>query len=61
LGLIAVGWREEIVLETSNVPGWSEDVVSFRVIARLDGHALLGQAVTPAYGGNSLSWAVTIN
>jgi len=60
LSAYAMGWREQIVLETSNIPGWSEDLVSFRVIARLDGRALLDSPVTPAYGGNTLSWAVTL-
>lgn len=61
LSAYAMGFREQIILETSNVPGWSEDLVSFRVIARLDGHALLDAAVTPAYGGDTLSWAITLS
>lgn len=61
LSAYAMGWRSEIAIETSNVPGWSEDLVSFRVIARLDGCALLDSEITPAYGGNNtLSWAVTL-
>lgn len=56
-----IGIREQMILETSNAPNWTEDEISFRVIARLDGAALLGTPVTPAYGGDALSWAVTLS
>lgn len=56
-----IGIREQMILETSNAPNWTEDEISFRVIARLDGASLLDTPVTPAYGGSTLSWAITLS
>ena len=54
-----VGLRQEISLETSLAPGWSQDLVSFRAIIRMDGQAVWDSEITPRYG-DSQSWAVTL-
>ena len=61
LGAYALGMRSEIILERSNAPGWTEDLMSFRVIVRFDGYPLLNTPITPANGGNTLSWAVVLD
>ena len=55
-----VGMRQEIQMDYSLAPGWTEDTVDFRVIQRLDGQPIMADAVTPKNGGDTLSWAVQL-
>jgi len=61
LSQYAIGLRQELVLERSNAPGWLRDVESFRAIMRVDGGELWKDAVTPANGTETLSWAVCLS
>ncbi len=59
LSQYAIGMRRELAIDKSNVPGWTEDCVDFRVIGRVDGMGTWSSAITPD-NGDSLSWAVTL-
>lgn len=61
LSQYAIGLRQELVLEKSNVPGWLRDTESFRAIMRVDGGELWKDPVTPANGSETLSWAVCLS
>ena len=54
-----IGMRQEVVLDRSNAPGWTEDMQDFRVILRADGMGSWSQAVTPKHG-DSVSWCVVL-
>ena len=54
-----IGMRQEVVLDRSNAPGWTEDMQDFRVILRADGMDSWSQAVTPK-NGDSVSWCVVL-
>ena len=54
-----IGMRQEVVLDKSNAPGWTEDLVDFRVILRCDGQGTWDQPMTPK-NGDTLSWCVCI-
>lgn len=56
----AIGMRQELIIESSNAPGWSRDVLSFRAVLRCDGQATWAAPVTPV-SGNILSWAVALD
>lgn len=56
----AIGMRQEIVLDISNAPGWTRDVVSLRAIVRVDGVGLWKDPITPVNGGDTLSWCVVL-
>ncbi len=56
-----IGMRSEIALEKSNAPGWQRDLSSFRAIVRVDAQPAWHEPVTPAGGGDTLSWAVTLD
>lgn len=60
LSQYVIGLRREIVLDKSNAPGWTEDLQDYRSIVRCDGQGSWNKAVTPANGGNSLSWCVAL-
>jgi len=47
--------KRGIIVEMSNSPLWTQDVLSFRAITRCDGKPLLSQTITPQNGGDSLS------
>jgi len=53
----AMGLRRQVKLEKSIVPGWTEDLVSYRVLVRFDGQGTWSAAITPR-NGDSLSWCV---
>lgn len=57
LSQYAVGLRREVKLERSNIPGWTQDLVSYRVLVRFDGQGTWSAAITPK-NGDSLSWCV---
>ena len=53
--------RKEIVLEKTNAMHFTSDVSDFRCIVRVNGRSLWASAVTPAAGGATLSWCVSLN
>jgi HK97 family phage major capsid protein len=40
-----IGMRRELILDVSNAPGWSGDVVSFRMTLRLDGRPIFRDSI----------------
>ena len=56
----ALGLRQEVVLDISNAPGWTRDVISLRCIVRIDGSSLWQSAITPLNGSDTLSWCVVL-
>jgi len=44
-------------MENSNAPGFDRDVISFRMIMRVDGIPLWPSAITPYNGGATQTWA----
>ena len=57
LSQYAIGIRREMKLEKSNIPGWTQDLMSYRVIVRVDGQGTWQNAITPK-NGDTLSWCV---
>ncbi len=55
-----IGIRREVRLEKSNIPGWTEDLMSYRVLVRFDGMDSWSSAVTPRIG-DDLSWCVGLD
>jgi hypothetical protein len=53
----AVGIRRDLRLEKSNIPGWTTDLMSYRVLVRFDGMGTWDKAITPR-NGSTLSWIV---
>jgi len=58
----AYAWaiRQGVRLEATDSFRFSSDLISIRVIARFDGSPLMATPLTPANGGDSLSWAVSL-
>ncbi|HPA14897.1 MAG TPA: phage major capsid protein [Desulfobacterales bacterium] len=59
LSQYAIGIRREMKLEKSTIPGWTKDLVSYRVLIRVDGQGTWSDSITPK-NGDSLSWCVTL-
>lgn len=57
LSQYAIGIRRGLTLEKSNIPGWTQDLMSYRALLRFDGQGMWQTAITPK-NGNSLSWCV---
>ena len=57
LSQYAIGIRKDVRLERSNIPNWTSDLMSYRVIVRADGMPMWASAHTPKVG-DSLSWLV---
>lgn len=57
LSQYAIGIRRGLTLEKSNIPGWTQDLMSYRALLRFDGQGMWNQAITPK-NGSSLSWCV---
>lgn len=55
----ALGIRKDISIDKFNAPGWTEDLVSYRIIVRFDGQGVLDSAITPENGA-TLSPFVTL-
>ncbi|MDD4195853.1 MAG: phage major capsid protein [Syntrophorhabdaceae bacterium] len=53
----AIGIRREMRLEKSNIPGWTNDLMSYRALLRFDGMGTWASAITPR-NGSTLSWCV---
>lgn len=58
-GSYAIGMRKEVSIDKSNIPGWTTDVMSYRIIVRFDGMGTLDAAITPE-NGDTMSPFVTI-
>jgi len=58
----AYAWaiRQGIRMDVTDSFRFSSDLISIRVIARFDGSSLMAKPLTPANGGDSLSWAVSL-
>ena len=59
LSQYAIGIRRELKLEKSNIPGWTNDLMSYRALLRFDGQGTWNTAITPK-NGDSLSWVVSL-
>ncbi len=59
LSQYAVGMRQEFQIDRSLAPGWTEDLVDWRIITRVDGQGTWDAAITPK-NGDSLSWCVAL-
>lgn len=57
LSQYAIGIRRDMKLEKSNIPSWTQDLVSYRILVRFDGMGTWQSAMTPK-NGDTLSWAV---
>jgi HK97 family phage major capsid protein len=57
LSQYAVGLRKNVKMEKSNIPGWANDLQSYRVILRFDGLGLWNAPLTPRNGATQ-SWVV---
>jgi HK97 family phage major capsid protein len=56
----AIGMAGDLLLDKSNAPKWTSDIISFRAIVRVDGDSLWDKAITPKHGANTLSWATVL-
>ena len=55
----ALGIRKEMQIDKSNAPGWTQDLVSYRILMRFDGQGVLCAPITPE-NGETLSPFVTL-
>jgi len=53
----AMGIRREIKLEKSIIPGWTKDLMSYRVLVRFDSQGTWSAPLSPKSGAN-MSWCV---
>ena len=40
----------DVTLEKSNIPGWTNDLMSYRALVRFDGQGTWNEAITPRNG-----------
>ncbi len=57
LSAYAMGLRRDLRIEKSIIPGWTTDVVSYRVLVRFDGCGTWSKVLTPRNGATQ-SWCV---
>ncbi len=57
LSQYVIGMRRGLKLEKSNIPGWTQDLMSYRALLRFDGQGSWNAAISPKHG-DSLSWCV---
>lgn len=55
----AIGIRRGLRLEKSNIPSWTQDLMSYRALLRFDGMGTWNSAITPK-NGDSQSWCVSL-
>lgn len=60
LSQYAIGIRRDMRLEKSNIPGWTNDLMSYRSLLRFDGQGTWNAPITPR-NGQSLSWCVGLD
>lgn len=56
----SIGLRKELSIDKSNAPGWTEDLVDYRILTRIDGQGTWSAPITPEHG-STLSWAVSLD
>jgi HK97 family phage major capsid protein len=59
LSQYAIGLRKEMRIERSQIPMWTTDQQSYRVITRVDAQGTWGSAYSPD-NGDDMSWAVAM-
>ena len=52
-----VGIRRDMRIQSSDIPSWTEDLRSYRILVRFDGMGSWDKAASPAHG-DDLSWVV---
>ncbi|MEN6624122.1 MAG: phage major capsid protein [Smithella sp.] len=57
LSQYAIGIRRGLKLEKSNIPGWTQDLMSYRALLRFDGQGMWNAPISPVHG-DTLSWIV---
>ena len=57
LGAFSMGLRRDLRIEKSTIPGWTTDVVSYRVLVRFDGMGTWSKVLSPRSGATQ-SWCV---
>lgn len=55
----AVGIRRELAIDRSNIPGWTQGLMSYRILTGVDGMGTWSAPITPK-NGDTLSWAVVL-
>jgi len=59
LSQYCLGIRREVRLEKSNIPGWTQDLMSYRVLVRFDGQGQWSDVISPR-NGDDLGWCVNL-
>jgi len=59
LSQYCMGIRREIKLERSNIPGWTSDLMSYRILVRFDGQGMWSDVLKPR-NGDDLGWCVNL-
>ena len=54
-----IGLRRDMRIQSSDIPSWTEDLRSYRILVRFDGQGSWDKVATPA-NGDTLSWVVGI-
>ena len=57
LSQYAIGIRRDMRVEKSNIPGWTQDLMSYRVLIRFDGQGTWNTYLTPR-NGSTMSWVI---
>lgn len=57
LSQFAIGIRRDLRIEKSNIPGWTQDLMSYRALLRFDGQGMWNTYMTPR-NGSTMSWVV---
>jgi len=57
LSQYCIGIRRDLKLEKSNIPGWTKDLMSYRLLLRFDAQGSWNAPITPENGA-TLSWNV---
>ena len=56
----AIGLREDIYLAVTDAYQFTQDVITIKVLMRLDGQSLWDKAITPTNSSDSLNWCVAL-
>ena len=57
LSQYAIGIRRDLRVERSNIPGWTQDLMSYRALLRFDGQGMWSSVFTPR-NGSTMSWCI---
>jgi HK97 family phage major capsid protein len=55
-----IGLRQEMYIESSNAPGFTRDMTTFRLTMRFDGQPMFAKKITME-DGTELSWAAVLS